>query len=85
MHPMRLFATASLLGALASVALVPVASAGTCDNINFSVLIDQTGGLACDTADWALIGGPSPIGLTVAYARCYVFDEPIGSWVPDCT
>ena len=82
---MRTLLLATLLTATLSVALVPQASAGTCEYIDFSALIDQTGGLACRTVDWALVGGPSPIGLTAAYASCYVFGQPPAYWVPNCS
>ena len=82
---MRLLVLATLLAATLAVVLVPQASAGTCDPIDFSVYIDQTGGLACRTADWALVGGPSPIGLTVGYVSCYVFGQPPAYWVPNCS
>jgi hypothetical protein len=82
---MRILVLSFLLASSACLALLPGASAGTCDNIEFSALIDQTGGVACATADWALVGGPSPLVFGPAYARCYVYDEPIASWVPWCT
>jgi hypothetical protein len=82
---MRTILLAALLLSLASLAVVPGASAGTCDPIRFSPLIDQTGGVACATVDWALVGGPSPVVFVPDYVGCYVFDEPIASWVPGCT
>lgn len=83
---MRFLVLAGLLSALLAVAAVPTASAGVCDTIiDFDDAIDQTGGLACATVDWVLVGGPSPVWLTVGYASCYIFVEPPASWVPDCS
>lgn len=83
---MRTLVLASLLTAFLSVAALPTASAGVCDPIiDWSENLDQTGGLACATVDWALVGGPSPIGLTANYLGCYVFSQPPAYWVPNCS
>lgn len=73
---------------LMSLAFAPSAQAdelSTCEFFQFPDETDQTGTLACRTLDWALTSGPSPVQTVPDYVECYIYEQPIGSWVPDCS